>query len=365
MNELLGLQMLAKLLEWEDSEATREYKWLRFMSRYKFDGYQDFVAGMRFIATLISWLKQFPTLGERRIAYAFVRRRLVYLGPAELNHLVRLMYPEVIRPRLARAVATHLGIAQYLVWSAPQGRETYKHLLRQSLFIGLSDGARLDVFRRSNSGTISNEQVILAPQIHVSKWKSTLEKLRKTEGGAAKFRFVFLLDDFVASGKSLIRKEEAEGRTGKLVRFWEDIRDFQEYFSDDWVACVHHHVATSEAAAIVSKRAGEAALERGKDWFPSVEFSYGLVLPPDTKLTDPVDDPILELVDLYYDPSIETRHTEVGGSSVARGFAGCALPVVLDHNTPNNSIALLWAESTRPSSAHQMRPLFRRRQRHV
>ena len=52
------------------------------------------------------------------------------------------------------------------------------------------------------------------------------------------------------------------------------------------------------------------------------------------------------------------------------GYGGCALPLVLAHNTPNNAVALLWAETRgearedgQPASA--MRPLFRRRQRHV
>jgi hypothetical protein len=29
------------------------------------------------------------------------------------------------------------------------------------------------------------------------------------------------------------------------------------------------------------------------------------------------------------------------------GYANCALPLVLEHNTPNNSISLLWADRRR------------------
>lgn len=44
--------------------------------------------------------------------------------------------------------------------------------------------------------------------------------------------------------------------------------------------------------------------------------------------------------DTYYDAEkLEDRHT----GSVKLGFSQCALPVVLYHNTPNNSISILWA----------------------
>ena len=53
------------------------------------------------------------------------------------------------------------------------------------------------------------------------------------------------------------------------------------------------------------------------------------------------------------------------------GYGGCALPLILDHNTPNNSMPLLWAETVGSpkvdgmAAVPAMRPLFRRRQRHI
>ena len=78
------------------------------------------------------------------------------------------------------------------------------------------------------------------------------------------------------------------------------------------------------------------------------------------------DAAITNLVDKYYDPAIETKSIKVGGTDAKFGFANCGLPVILEHNTPNNSVALLWAESLieEPPPPHLMRPLFRRRQRH-
>lgn len=368
MNEALGLRILANLLDWTNEQASAEYRWLRFMSRYKYDGYHGFVAGMRFVASLISWLKQFRDIRERRTAYEFVRKRLVYLGPAELTHLVRLVYPEVIRPRLARAIATQYSIPEYLVWAHPDSEAAYRRLLRASLFFALSDGARIDVFRRANAGLINNEQVLVAPQIHDSKWKSVLKKLQKEQGDDARFEFVFLLDDFTASGATFVRYDDEDKEwTGKLVRFWEDISPVREsHFRPGWILGVHHYIASHAASQWI--RACEETvrgLRPADKWFPSVEFTYGTILPSTVRLDDSRDGPFLSIAEAYYDPAIETKHSEVGGTSLVRGFGDCALPLVLEHNTPNNSMALLWAESVGVRGAHPMRPLFRRRQRHV
>jgi len=54
------------------------------------------------------------------------------------------------------------------------------------------------------------------------------------------------------------------------------------------------------------------------------------------------------------------EHFEKGGTSDAKyGYAAGGLPVVLHHNTPNNSIALLWSYDDR-----EVVGLFPRVQRH-
>src|SRR5262249_4592656 len=150
-------------------QARQEFAWLRLMSRMKYDGYQDFLAGMRFIESLADWLQQFKQQ-ERAAAYDLVRRTLVYVSTGELNHLVEIFYPETVQWRLQNAVAGRLGIPPYQVWARRASADLYRRLLRQTLFVELSDGARIDVFRRANSGIISNEQVVTAPRINDEKW---------------------------------------------------------------------------------------------------------------------------------------------------------------------------------------------------
>lgn len=58
MNRKLGLKILGQIMGWdkEDSdEARTEFNWLLFMSAYKYDGYQDYLAGARFIEHLCTW----------------------------------------------------------------------------------------------------------------------------------------------------------------------------------------------------------------------------------------------------------------------------------------------------------------------
>ena len=91
-------------MRWNEEQALTEFAWLRLMSRMKYDGYQDFLAGMRFIESLAAWLQQFQA-DERQAAYALLRKKLVFIGHAELNHLVELFYPETVQPRLMRHVS--------------------------------------------------------------------------------------------------------------------------------------------------------------------------------------------------------------------------------------------------------------------
>lgn len=370
MNRELGLKILADLLGWTDAEASDEYRWLRVMSNLKYDGYQDFAAGKRFIESLIGWLKQFRSPEERAVAYTFVRQRLVYLGPGEIQHLVRLTYPDHIRRRLVEIVATHRGIRPHEVWTDPDARDALLALRRRTLFVGLSDGARIDIFRRANVGVLSNEQIVAMPQFDRTKWTDLLGDLRKeTRDNTAQFTQVILLDDFVGSGMSLLRRDKKTSKwKGKLVRFHENVSlHGHEALAPEWQLVVHHYLAGFEAKLTVVRTLEERAsdTESGK-WFDApVKAGFTATFPASLKLQPGRDDDFLTLVELYYDPAIETEHTRVGGEDAKLGFASCGLPLVLEHNTPNNSVALLWAESAGAGGNHTMRPLFRRRQRHL
>src|SRR6185437_11358788 len=92
----------------------------------------------------------------------------------------------------------------------------YERALRQTLFLGLSDGSRMDIFRRA--AALDNEQVWQAYEIGKPKSAGMLKDLQSAIGDAnAQFARIVLIDDFSASGISYIRKEGDQWK-GKLIK---------------------------------------------------------------------------------------------------------------------------------------------------
>jgi hypothetical protein len=377
MNQDLGLKILGEVMRWDDERSREEFRWLRLMARLKYDGYRDFQAGMRFIESLITWLQQFKQ-AERETAYAFVRGTLVYIGPSEMQRLVEQFYPRTVRERLIATVAAQRGLPAHRMLSDADALAATDRLRRQTLVMGLSDGARIDIIRHSNVGLLTNEQLVIATQVDSDKWQDLLDNLREDLADPkAKFRIVYLVDDFAGTGTSFFRYNDKKKKwTGKLMRFRDSIVSAQEAmggespFASDWQLCVHHYAATSAAANDIVEKIDEARqVLAGPAWAVDMHFTFGAVLPRALPLVQGRDDDFIALTNSYYDPILRTKHTDVGGATrLGLGYGGCALPLVLDHNTPNNSVALLWAETDGGNRdgtvAPAMRPLFRRRQRH-
>ena len=379
MNQDLGLKVLGEIMKWSDDRARKEFAWLKLMARLKYDGYRDFQAGMRFIESLVTWLQQFKPQ-ERETAYTFVRRTLVYIGPNEMQRLVQQFYPSTVRDRFVRMVATERNVQPYQVLANPKARAAEERLRRRTLFMGLSDGAHIDTIRHANSRLLSNEQFVQVTQIDTEKWKDLLRNLRKDqEDPDARFRLVYLINDFTATGNSFLRfdEEKTEWR-GKLIRFKNSVENANanlgcdRLFEDNWTLCVHHYIASKTAADEIEVCLAKAHHTFPEDWAREVYCSFGMILPGDLPINAVPErhDDFIELTKHYYDPIIRTEHTDVGGVfHLGLGYGGCALPLVLDHNTPNNAVALLWAETDGGDrdgvDAPPMRPLFRRRERHT
>lgn len=381
MNQTLGLRVLSEITSWTDERAREEFKWLMFMARLKYDGYRDFQAGMRFIESLATWLQQFDQ-EDRETAYQFVRKILVYFGPGEMQRLVEMFYPRFVRDRLHRIVSAKIGIPPYRVLSDQDTINEIAKLRRKTIFMALSEGARIETIRHMNAGLLSNEQMVVATQLDTDKWEELRKNLREELNDPnAKIALVYLIDDFIGTGTSFLRfNDEKKAWKGKLIRFKESIESAIEdigdggIFEDGWELCVHHYIASADAAEKIIEREKRARQEIKFDgWAENTHFSFGTVLPRDFPIDKAGDDLLafIQLTNKYYDPALRTPHTDVGGvTHLGLGYGGCALPLVLDHNTPNNSVALIWAETlgkntTEGESVHAMRPLFRRRQRHL
>lgn len=374
MNDKMALDLITSIMGWSEEQSTQEYAWLRLMSEVKYDGYADFRAGVRFLESLANWLKQFAP-ADRIAAYIFVTRRLVYISPPELQRLIESFLPDCVFSDLRTSVAAAFAIAPHEVWAQVASAKAFKDRLRKTLFVGMSDGSRIDNLRRANATRLTTEQVVPMMNVDDEKWCDLQEKLNEelpTDGGSSKFQDVYLIDDFTASGTTFIRHINGKWK-GKLKRFNDLIlrarAELKDAFpiAENYTLHVHHYVSSHQADQALATRLKQAEASWTEKSFGRVKHSAGLILPDDLPLSSPKDDAMLDLCNRYYDHALfkrlEKHCREAGQTDMKRGYADCALPVVLDHNTPNNSISLLWAE-TQGSPGHAMTPLFRRRDRH-
>ena len=96
------------------------------------------------------------------------------------------------------------------------------------------------------------------------------------------------------------------------------------------------------------------AVDHLEYWAEQFTSSYGYkplqvrvlcIIEPDISLSQSPNQELKMLISSarYCDDRASDKHFQVGGTTDPRwGFAGCALPVVLSHNTPNNSAYILW-----------------------
>ena len=272
--------------------------------------------------------------------------------------------------------------------------------MRRCLFVGLSDGSRIDILRRTNAGRLSQEQIIPMMNVDNEKWRSLGSDLKKEQGADALFQDVYLIDDFTASGTTFIRKNKDGNAKGKLPKFENILREAKAILGDDFPIAdrfrlhIHHYVSTAQARAALEKRIAEVVSSPVNQTF-NAEFltleglTEGLLLGPELPLgyKDPgtvpggnvepnsiglkenrrSDGDVIRLCESAYDPALfnrlEKHCREADMTTMCYGYGYCALPLVLEHNTPNNSVPLIWSE-TGSQINPRMRPLFHRRDRH-
>lgn len=368
MKHETAFKFIGEQLEWTDADFAKEFRELQLMIDHKYDGYQGFQPGTRFHVNLLNWLSQVETRAEKKTIYQFVKDRLIFVSQREMYHLVSLMISMIERNAHHR-VAKEMQIPLYKTYIDQVAVDRVAQLLRRTLYVGLSDGARIDVFRRYNEGKVSNEQVLAFSEITADKWEDLRDELKASlaEMGmgqadveaSATFEAIYLVDDFSGSGSSLLRYDAEKGWGGKINKFYKSsAKRLGEFLSEDCVIHIHHHLASDQARGQIEKDL--KAFEPDHPLFRySTSFSY--VLPSDIVIDDQCADVALTaLIKAYYDKGIEDKHTK---KDIWYGYKQCGLPLVLEHNTPNNSIALLWAES-KQDATRRMKPLFARRKRH-
>jgi hypothetical protein len=335
--------------------------------------------GKRFLESLVLWLRQFKTIDERKIAYDFVIKRLLYISEPQMDHLVDLAYSQRIFPILLKQTVESQGFYLYNVRKIRKSK-AFKEIRRKSLFLGMSDGSRMDAFRRKHN--FNNEQVSVSYELSEDKWrrmqKDLHEWLNKNEMKTGKvFENIFLIDDFSGSGNSILRKD-GDRFKGKLPRFVEEYLGTVEEPRSLGKCCRDEGPKLFILTYIANQKAIthlKGTMEKFIKSLPTPpKFASCDILEPLQLIADKekvpqsnskIDKEFIQLLDQYYDDRIADDHFKTGGTDAKYGYAGCALPLVLWHNCPNNSVYLLWAESQNTEEYPGLKALFPRIARHL
>ena len=366
MHEKPASEILMHTMKWLQEDVTNNLADLQALSGYGYDEYEQFRPGMRFIESLASWLNQLPP-EKRTSAFRFVKEKLLYVTHDQMTQIVSVAYREYVVPILLRQVSRELK-PTIPYWSVARllNLNEFKVLLNKCLFVGLSDGSQIDIFRRINS-EINHEQVYRTHEINrarKAKIKGELQKRLGTEETDTYFRNVFLLDDFSASGITYLKEDQSSphGMVGKIANFYNSITDKGDPVSElvdieDLRVWLILYVAT--------ERAKTRLQDLGSRLFSNIPFSVIVIhtIPDSVKYLESDDEEFTELIkDKNFGwEGLPNKHMEMG--DVRRpylGFDACALPLILNHNAPNNSLPILH----RNDRGVQFKGLFPRISRH-
>lgn len=364
MRSTLAEKLLIRVMGWTPEEVSIERPLIQAMANLKYDEYQQFSPGIRFTESMAQWLNQFEP-AERHQAYNFIKSNLIFITSEQIAHLVNICFAEKINPFLMQKTAKQKGIENHLVRQLYNSTE-YKEIKRRSLFLGISDGAKIDQLRRSSG--ISNEQVFSSYYISTEKKDDMLNELH-SEGYDGKFSTVFLVDDFTGSGLSYFRKENGNF-TGKICKFLKLIYNIDN--DDETISVLpdlidnNHlslnlifYIARAESINYIKEQINQWKAENNLTFLFSVDAIQ--LIENNVKEEVMKNEDIVALSKKYINDTIIDRHFKKGKhNDFYLGFDECALPLVLHHNSPNNSLPILWWY---PES-EEFRGLFPRITRH-
>lgn len=109
MNSNLANQLLASIMKWDAPTLASERAALEFMGSMKYDAYDRYMPGMRFMSSLVQWLNDIEE-GDRDEAYKFIKDKLVFISSTQMNYLVDLLYDSKIRPILLDMATVEMGM---------------------------------------------------------------------------------------------------------------------------------------------------------------------------------------------------------------------------------------------------------------
>jgi hypothetical protein len=309
--------------------------------------------------------------------YDFVKKYIIYVNSNQISHLIDLLYNTKVIPLIRSKV-----VEDFMNSGQPLNKYSYRRLdnspefkvhKRKTLFIGLSDGSHIDLIRRNSY--LDNDQVLTNYYPDDTKIESLAEKLEQSEElenvADKKFETIILVDDFTASGSSFIRKKSDASFTGKLPKFFNAIEGnskFRELLTDNFEVRLYFLIATDNSLQHIKELMAEYMQQHGN---LEVEPDCIHRLGEDAKFTSHQETDAKAMLDIISNkcyiniPALTEPYLESytdGDERYYLGYKQCALTVVLNHNTPNNSLPIIW--QPKREEGDPLYPLFYRITRH-
>ena len=348
--ELAESILKSTMNHWDILKMADETKNIQIVSEIKYDDYQQFTHGMRYVESLALWMRQFSTKEEKECPYNFVKQQLIYISEEELRQLVSYSYPTVMKRYLIRK--TKEFCERFCIYDTEERKTIYTYFRRSSLFLGLSDGAHIDYFRRQNPA-LNNEQVFVHYDFSDPKADDMKKELdndpqiialtgKYADELPKGFSSFFLIDDFTGSGISYIRKD-SEGWHGKIPKFFDRLKA-TEFGSDDAEIHIVLYLATPKALDYITNQLKNYQIEEKVNsiTLDSLQKIYPIDWQNNAELRKQLE-ANYKKNKASSGVSFEDKHFIKGGGKYPYfGFADCSLPLILFHNTPNNSLPILW-----------------------
>jgi hypothetical protein len=377
MNDSLAVSLLAKVTKWDEKRLSKELPKLSFLARTKYDSYSQFDPGFRFMSSFAQWMSQFDK-EDVEIIYSAFNKYLTFISSEQIKYLVDLMYSSKIKPFIRDLSAIKSGLSRYQLNKIESSQE-YKIQKRLSLVVGLSDGSHIDILRRTAG--FSNEQVLPMYYPNQEKLQDMFDELHKDSllkgSNRNLFESLFLVDDFTASGTSFARKEDKY--KGKIIKVLKGLKpkeagtegnaddesdiELSDLFVKDKINMnVLFCVATEDAISNINREVEKYINENNMT--DLIHFNVDSVQLIKTEEINRVKNhPGLKNVlkkDKYYDWSaiLTDSYRKGKHDEPYWGFNECGLLLVLSHNTPNNTMPVIWEDTSK------FRGLFPRINRH-
>lgn len=295
-----------------------------------FSSYRFYDGKAKFADYLHVWCSQFSKY-EVELMEEFFFENLLYISEADIDNCSRSVYPKLIEP-MSTFLANTMGIDVNVI-------------VNNMVILGLSDGARLDLVRYY-SEKVDNYHFSSESEVSDLRCNRIIKKCMKSSYFVEDLFTYILIDDFSGSGHSYLRYENGKWK-GKLVRFVEDTYKNMGVIGRINVI-ISPYYCSQRAMEYLVDRISIAFADLDINWY--IRPLYGL-----NNIYVPA--PIKEIISSKYmeNPIVDPNYMLGKHDEPYLGFNESCLCTVFYHNTPNNTLPILW---------HGEKALFPRRNRH-